>query len=289
MDKSDISALCLYAFVVHNLKKMKPLPLIVYKYRNWENALHRNALIYNEIYLSSPKNFNDPFDCRITPNFKSLNADEEEQYIIDMGVAGFKYAEQKKVNFGKVLDSFAERLKDKEKMQQEYDNLLYENQDKYYGIFSLSCRWNSILMWSHYANCHQGICIGYWLNKFIKTNEFGKIGHVSYSKSYPIIKPRAPKNDEKMISNSFIETFTKSEEWTYEDEFRLLKGFFPKVPLAHERLFTIPPDFIAEVILGINISDKNKSEIIDLCCKKKIPIYQAKKVSDRFEIDREII
>lgn len=268
---------------------MEKLPSIVYKYRDWENGYHRNSLIYNEIYLSSPKDFNDPFDCRITPNLKSLTAEEEKQYIIDMGIASFDYAEEKKVDIGKVLTSFENRLKDKDKLQKEYNNLLFNNQDNYYGIFSLSCRWNSILMWSHYANCHQGYCIGYRLNKLMDSGIFGKLGYVDYRKDFPNIKPRAPKKDEEMMRNSFIETHTKSEEWIYEKEFRLYKTFSPNIPMTHNRLFNIPDDFIAEVILGINISEENKNEISDICRIKKTPIYQATKVDFKFEIDRVLL
>jgi len=99
---------------------MRPLPLIVYKYRNWENISHRNTLIYNEIYLASPKDFNDPFDCRITPNLKSLTPEEEKQYIIDMGIAYYPMAEEQKQDLGKALNNFESRLRDKDKMQKEY-------------------------------------------------------------------------------------------------------------------------------------------------------------------------
>ncbi len=246
-------------------------------------------MIYNEIYLASPKDFNDPFDCRITPNLKSLTKEEEEQYIIDMGIANYQVIEEEQRDLELVLKKFEFRLRDKDKLQKEYNTLLYNDQDKYYGIFSLSRRWNSILMWSHYANCHRGFCIGYWFNKLMKSNNFDKSGYVDYRKDYPTIKPRAPKKDEAMIINFFIETFTKSDEWTYEEEFRLYKGFFPNIPLPHDRLFNIPDDFIAEVILGINISDDYKAEICDLCKLKKIPVYQAQKGEYRFEIDRVTI
>ncbi len=55
--------------------------MIVCKYRDWSNVSHRNLLIYNELYLASPNDFNDPFDCRIYPNFTNLNESEIEEYI----------------------------------------------------------------------------------------------------------------------------------------------------------------------------------------------------------------
>jgi hypothetical protein len=41
------------------------IPKIIYKYRNWSDKHHKNVLKKNELYMSSPEEFNDPFDCRI--------------------------------------------------------------------------------------------------------------------------------------------------------------------------------------------------------------------------------
>ena len=58
-------------------------PPIVYKYRNWTDINHQNMLRRNELYLSSPKDFNDPFDCRIPENFYLLDTPEKIQEYID--------------------------------------------------------------------------------------------------------------------------------------------------------------------------------------------------------------
>jgi hypothetical protein len=49
------------------------IPQVVYKYRDWNNPFHKNILLHNEIYLASPKDFNDPFDCRIPMNFQNMS------------------------------------------------------------------------------------------------------------------------------------------------------------------------------------------------------------------------
>ena len=55
----------------------------IYKYRSWQNSCHKNLLLYNELYFASPKDFNDPFDCRIPPNYLDLSEEEREQYFND--------------------------------------------------------------------------------------------------------------------------------------------------------------------------------------------------------------
>ena len=52
-------------------------PKIVYKYRDWSNPFHKRILLGNEIYLTPPNKFNDPFDCRINQNFYQMTTAEE--------------------------------------------------------------------------------------------------------------------------------------------------------------------------------------------------------------------
>ena len=82
------------------------LPDKVYKYRIWENGSHKNLLLYNELYLASPKDFNDPFDCRISPNFVDLTKQEKNDYINDLAISRYKECEDKGLDFEEVLKNF---------------------------------------------------------------------------------------------------------------------------------------------------------------------------------------
>ena len=62
---------------------MKEKRRIIYKYRDWKDEYHKNILLKNQIYLASPKDLNDPFDCRINANFTLLTPKEEDSYIND--------------------------------------------------------------------------------------------------------------------------------------------------------------------------------------------------------------
>src|SRR5689334_9926228 len=39
------------------------MPKRLYKYRVWQNPFHKSVLTNNELFLSSPSGFNDPYDC----------------------------------------------------------------------------------------------------------------------------------------------------------------------------------------------------------------------------------
>lgn len=267
---------------------MKPNPKIVYKYRDWKNPDHKRMLLENELYLSSPKDFNDPFDCRISQNFSLLTPTEEKEYITALEIQGIPEAQRRGIDYSAVIKDFEERFRNKPQFQKFADLIQFSHQDTNYAIFSCSTRWNSILMWSHYASYHTGFCIGFWYQKLIDSQLFGKGGPVSYMADYPEIKPRPAKKDKQLMINSFLETHTKAKEWHYEKEYRFMSTA-PKGLTKKDRVVNVNDDFIAEVILGISISDEDKNDIINTCKNKSIPVFQARKRDFKFQIYREKI
>lgn len=153
--------------------------IIVYKYRSWKNAFHKNILLHNELYLASPKDFNDPFDCRVSENFSSLNEEQLVEYFSNI-------AKQKYGTNNIVINPY-DIYADRNAIQKHRDLIHFKNQDTYYGILSLSLSWNSILNWSHYADCHRGFCVGFDLKKLKDTDHFYKGGKVKYAQDYPLI------------------------------------------------------------------------------------------------------
>lgn len=128
---------------------MKNLPKTIYKYRNWTSDFHKKVLTLNQLYLSSPSDFNDPFDCRIAKNHYLLDTPEKiEKYIkgINDHIEFLNKAGRDIENEKKLL---RERLNNLDQYQKEFEIIYNENTDRYLGVLSMSGRWNSILMWSH--------------------------------------------------------------------------------------------------------------------------------------------
>ena len=203
-----------------------------------------------------------------------------------MAISGFPEAEKRGLDYAKVLKDFEKKFKDKTTFQKFADTLHYDYQNESYAIFSCSLKWNNILMWSHYANHHTGFCVGLRADKMIDSHLFGKLGEVAYKSKYPQIKPRVARKDKQMMINSFLETHTKAKNWKYEAEYRFMSNHFPEKLSLEDRLITIPNNFFAEVILGINISEKDKMDIKQICDQKNIPVYQAKKKDFKFKIKK---
>jgi hypothetical protein len=206
---------------------MKTKNKIVYKYRDWTDNYHQDILRKNHLYLASPKDFNDPFDCRISPNYSLLSAEEGSDYVKELAIKGFELSEKMGLNFETIFRDLEKRYSDTKTFQKFADDLLFNQQDESYAIFACALRWNNILMWSHYANRHQGFCVGFWSEKLLNSHLFGKLGEVVYANNYPDIKPRVAKMDDQMMYNSFLETHTKAKIWKYESEYRFMSNLFP--------------------------------------------------------------
>ncbi len=261
--------------------------LVVYKYRDWCAKYHKETLTKNEFYLASPADYNDPFDCRINENFGLLKPEEKEEYKRKLFS---KHREQiKDEDLKRIKDDFDKRFSDTKSFQAFADEDLYDRQNKHYGIFSCSLKWNSILMWSHYANSHKGFCIGLNAEKIKESGLFGKLGSVKYEKEFPAIKPKIAERNEQLIEDSFIQTHTKAENWCYEEEYRFSITTFPEELTLSDRVVNLPDECFVNVILGIYIPEVQKEAIVQLCREKKIQVYQAKKADFKFEIIKERI
>lgn len=267
------------------MEELRKHPEIIYKYRNWVDPNHKSVLLKNQIYFTSPRDFNDPFDCRIPNNFSLLNTTEKiEEYVANMINSHYKEIVKRGVNIKNESERLKHRIANEpEAFQKEYENILFTDLDNHLGLFSLSERWNSLLMWSHYANSHQGFCVGFWQAKFQELDKF-VCGPVFYppDNEFPEIDPL-----DKNLSRIFImQSNMKSKEWYYENEYRLSWLFYPHEPKTGERIFVCPDDFFAEILIGLKATQETKNELIQIGKDKRIKVFQIIQTPFKFEIDR---
>ena len=254
-------------------------PELIYKFRDWNHSYNRDTLLKQELYFSSPKDFNDPFDCRITKRYELLETKEKkDQFVNTLLIENF---EKFNSNIEGLMHKMDVRLTDPEKIQQEYEALTFAAHDQWYGVLCFSSYWNNILMWSHYANYHKGICIGFYEKKLREGVGVCSGGMVTYNTEIPVIDPL----ETDAVKEMFLTTQSKAAVWKYESEYRITKLFWDETePHLINRIINYPINAIAEVILGLAILPEHKTEVVKFCAENNIPIYQAQKVKNRFEL-----
>lgn len=234
------------------------------------------------IRFSQPQAFNDPFELK--PHISEImDRAGLEKTISDLlpEIIKNEYDKQSqefrnKIPFD-IFMSFAEVnaekiIGDKDvflasgaKIMQQ---IVCEGIEKVIGILSLSESVNNLLMWAHYANSHQGFVIEFdssnkFFNQQINENdELRYLRKISYSDERPNIRINVRDG-----SDAGVKMFlTKSNEWSYEKEWRIM------LPLEHSdkkiksiphdiHLFKIPFSAISKVIIGARATQETVQEI----------------------------
>jgi len=167
------------------------------------------------------------------------------------------------------------------------------------GYLSLSATKKSTLMWSHYAENHEGFAIG-----FKKEHEYFDYGlvKVEYKDERPFLNPIQLRQDASLF-------YTKSTDWKYEEEYRKSKGFVESIKLdngnsllpfpeeapepgddslSKVRLFDFPKDCISSVVMGWRSKPELLDEVQNILKKHEmdnVKIYMAVPHKFRYEIE----
>ncbi|HNP49531.1 MAG TPA: DUF2971 domain-containing protein [Bacteroidia bacterium] len=214
-----------------------------------------------------------------------------KEYAIFQVEENSKFLLKNGVNPNDEIESICSRLRNPVSLREfqiHSNRIHFESQNKHLGVLCLSERFDSPAMWAHYAENQKGYCIGFSEEKLRRSELFGKGGRVRYDNTFPEISPITNLSEE-YIENSFLETHTKSTDWSYEKEYRLTKLFYPKVPTTEDRTINIPNNFVVEVIIGFNTEVEDRSVIIDIASRKGYPVYKIEQVPFSFSLRKVLI
>lgn len=156
------------------------------------------------------------------------------------------------------------------------------------GVLCLSEIRDSLLMWGHYTDNHEGFVIGFDQNHpFFSVrrgpeDEFGFLRQVKYCRNRPRVT---------MANTTSMEWFeTKSDEWAYEKEWRMLRVLED----AESRLeavphpiclFSFPADAVVEIIAGLRCSQELRDRLRTLSKgHPKAELFQAQEHSSEYAL-----
>jgi hypothetical protein len=259
--------------------KQEPLPPVLYKYRSWDDKNHRRMLWHSEIYFASPKDFNDPFDCKIPIDYTKLPDGE----VIDR----LKQTPMLANCDAKVLLEVWHQggLKDDPTLRRMIIESMDDWTDGHYGFFSLASIRDELLMWSHYGDSHRGFCVGFDVHRL--SAELGITGRfvdderewmkIDYCRTMPVLQPRSLL-DLDTVRRRYT---TKACCWSHEGEYRVAGNKPGEVVVCPDS------DIIIEVILGCAMPESDKQEIISVLKMRehKPKLFQATKKELEFGLD----
>ena len=250
------------------------------------------------VYPSSPLYFNDPYDCEFCIHPDALLEILDRQTYIKILEEQFrlKPKEKKKILNTKNIGSTIQQILRNHgvKLQKSLVNVL---QDKLNSSMSevkdsvrvvcLSEVYDSILMWSHYAQNHTGFCIEY---DFEENNMFYKrLYPVKYTTDrYAISKADMSHSNTRWIYKTIC---SKSDVWSYEKEWRIVTANFEKMGLKNlegKYVFDLKTN-IKAFYLGAKIAENFKEEIIKFGKNNNIHVYQMILSPNSYELNAQRI
>lgn len=261
----------------------KEIPNYLYKFREFDSKGYYKALLSkNVLFFSSPRHFNDPFDCKVFPKYNFGTDAEILRKFIEMvrnkspNAPESFIKKQANLEFKKNISSI--------RNPDQFLSRANKHVENFYGICSLTENKSNLLMWSHYADSHKGFCVEFDAKKlleicqnYITIKELIILRKIIYSKSYPLINPY-----DRDYDNSFFDwVITKSNDWEYENEWRLIYFKHP------DNKIDFPDSIISSIYFGAKCIDEHIIEIKQLLKNKKIipKLYKAFLRDDEFGIE----
>lgn len=233
--------------------------------RGWFSEIIRCCRFYGP----TPNDFNDPFDCQLPNLFpQSIDFRFTKELVKECVASGgspihsLDQIRQNSTTDSEILSAI------KEEIQRNINKS---------GVLCFSDKADHVLMWTHYASNHRGICVEIDSTKWETLKVF--LNPVKYTNDRPVININKAAFDKREFAKSCA--FTKHPDWSYEREWRLLD------PWGGEKYFSFPKECLTGIIFGCRTSDSVKTfikqEIEQSCCTPEY--FQAEEDGNRYKLN----
>ncbi len=230
-------------------------PKILYKYRNWNDKFNKRFINEREVFMASPNQFEDKLDCKSPVRYDLMTHEQAKVVYTRISNLDENLTRQQKRKRVRELLNKKDYLNPE--FNENYQKIYFKGYFERLGILSLTAENCLDSMWEKYADNHSGFCVGY--NSRILFNFLGGGGKVEYPDELPILLPDPIMSREEM---RWKQVYFKEKKWEFEQEYRTQK-FWEFPATISDRQITLPKEAFNCVILGKNMSESDKTEIID--------------------------
>jgi len=252
-----------------NREEFTNFPRFLYKYRKIDKFTE-DIFSRNRLYLPSPLEFNDPFDCRIEMSFDATEREQKKRFKEILKDVRPESSRQERNALVKKLEKtgwIKNVINKAEAITAKMINGL--------RVLCLSAKNNDLLMWSHYAHNHEGFCL-----KFDVAKNPGVLGNskpVIYSEKYPF--PNFFKTPTEEITDMVL--MTKAKEWKYEEEYRFIPKHYKQYKYWNFQ------ESLVGIIFGCQIKKEAEDYLISLLEKynHRVTIYHSIIGKQKFALD----
>jgi hypothetical protein len=255
-------------------------PRLLFKYRHFDPEGY-NLKSLDEIFFSSADSFNDPFDMALPRLYHSSDTSHEKilEYMRKTNPTTNNPPLPDQVIVAD-WNSFIGKIPSSLEEAQNLDLQMAEKNARETGVYSLTEREDSILMWSHYSKNHTGFMIGYRSNvlyEALRLHAEVLFIPIEYCNECPNVIPY----EEGLTLEDWARPSTvKFSDWQYENEWRLV--YFN----GAKSVIPIPENAVESVHLGLRIAPNDEELIINKLRSRKIKVnlFKAKRQFNSFQL-----
>ncbi len=240
------------------------IPTELYKHTTISNNLYK-TLVNAELWFAAPTSFNDPFDCQINDQTNWTDANIRD-YVTRTAQATGQQIDPEDV------------VRKNQQHSGSFNKFFTDNFKKLLSRQGVACflpNPDNLLLWAHYSASHTGVCLKFDITK--DEDLFALTFAVKYSKDYPSFDYLTERD--QLVNKAML---TKSIQWKYEDEIRVIKTKFGNYPFAKESL--------KEIIFGCKADPNEIRTIRQIVINANYPDLKLRQVKLKDnEYDVEII
>lgn len=200
-----------------------------------EEYLER-TLLANEVRFAFPHEFNDPFDCSVVYAQHEGSEDEVVDDFLDLArrVGATESESELRAQAAQML---VDPMRDPRRAEacREMERMYAFFLRGQIGVYCVSGVADDILMWSHYAENHAGVCLQFDAS----IGPFSQAQKVAYTQLRPHLGWKDGE-DTKLDKTLLV----KSSHWEYEQEWRIIQ------PGAGGHIVVLPPSALTGIIVG---------------------------------------
>jgi len=260
-------------------------PNSLYKYKSLsdEKRKHHVREMFEDhvVWFSKRSDFNDPFELHFTPSFEATTDEKIEVFTLALQKKDPNLTDESAR--AEAMLAFSSLPAILEQWEQKRLSLHERRLNEKVGVFSLTEHKDDILMWSHYADEHRGICIEFRPAEEEHDKFYYQAHKVIYPKdnSPPLLNFYYYRNNPGELAVKCLST--KALHWKYEGEWRIID--VRNGPGKR----SIPLGLISSVILGCRIESSDRDFIMKIasCYPTPVTIYQARIKSGYYELEIE--
>jgi Protein of unknown function (DUF2971) len=249
------------------MAKIKYMPKSIFKYRKVD--LYSIENLRNEkIWLASPKDFNDPYDCSVYLDIEKTLKEGPKQF-----------------------DSSNELIDPESKSQIKDDDVVKvsDHLANTFKICSFYERVDSMLMWEHYADEHRGFCIEYDVTEIDSSKHYNLFPVIYSDQMFDATNHYIKVGVEDDFSKTYLTraAISKAKDWAYEKEWRLVaeREKFESDEVIRKCLQTLWK--AKAVYLGSRMKPANEEILVNLCKEKGITPYRMQRDISEFCMDSQ--